>query len=46
MAEKPSEMNPVAIYNGDRYIVAKKLMLPLDANKPVILTRQIIQKLL
>ena len=27
-------------------IVAKKLMEPLDANKPVILTRQIIQSLL
>ena len=46
MAQKPSEINPVPIYNGDRYIVAKKLMLPLDANKPVILTRQIKQRLL
>jgi hypothetical protein len=36
MAKKASEINPVAIYNGDRYIVAKKLMLPLDGNETVI----------
>ncbi len=45
MAKKPPKFNPVAIYNGDRYIVAKKLMLPLDGNKAVNLTRQIKQSL-
>ena len=37
MAKKPSEINPVAIYSEDRYIIAKELMEPLDANKTVIL---------
>ncbi len=46
MAKKPSEINPVAIYSEDRYIVAKELIGPLDANKTVNLTRQIIQSLL
>jgi hypothetical protein len=44
MAKKPSEINPVAIYSEDRYIIAKELMEPLVANKAVILSEQIMQK--
>jgi hypothetical protein len=46
MAKKPTEINTVAIYSEDRYVVAKELMAPLGANKMVILTRQIKQNLL
>jgi hypothetical protein len=40
MAQKPSEINAVAISSGDRYIIAKELMVPLGANKAVILSGQ------
>jgi hypothetical protein len=46
MTQKPSEMNPVAISNQDRHIVAKELIGPLDGRETVILTRQIKQSLL
>ena len=43
--QKALEIDPVEIYNEERYIIAKELMVPLDANKAVILTEQIIQKI-
>ena len=45
MAKQPCKVNPVAISDEERYFVTKELIGPLDANNPVILTRQIKQSL-
>jgi hypothetical protein len=45
MAKKPSGINPGEISDDERYIVAKELIGPLDANETVILTKQIKQSL-